>query len=88
MQWTHPSTLEALHVQPEEMGEGGTVPLLDAPNVNGAVFGFDFDNKAVVKNIFQPFLKCSLDVNCIAPEGTEKVISMMIYLKKSLLSRN
>lgn len=58
--WTFPATLAVLNV-PQD--------LLTTTNCNAAFLGFSL---AVHEPLVKPWLKCALDVNCIAPEGSSR----------------
>jgi hypothetical protein len=75
--WTHPLTLQYLGVSPD---------LLDKPNRNGAMVGFNLMYPGIPE-LLERWKQCALDVQCIAPPGSSRsnhrqdqaVLSVLVY---------
>ncbi|KAI9245028.1 hypothetical protein BY458DRAFT_529187 [Sporodiniella umbellata] len=62
--WTHPGMYDYFEANPESYARN--------PNCNGAAIGFDLDNQDVIENVIEPWYKCGLDKDCIAPPGSSR----------------
>ena len=71
--------LEFLGVTEEEKGEDGTVSLLQSRTLSGSLVGFNADDEGFMKNIFQPWLACAQNPDCIAPEGANRVFNSLLF---------
>ena len=63
-QWTHPQMFEYLGVQETDTGEGGILPLKDAPNLSGSLFGFNTDNSAVRRGRLAHLFRTCIQMHC------------------------
>lgn len=75
--WTHPETLKHLDVAPEILGKR---------NRNAAIVGFNANHDGI-KHMAERWKECALDINCIAPRGSNRsnhrqdqaVLSVLAY---------
>ncbi|RCI02636.1 hypothetical protein CU098_006949 [Rhizopus stolonifer] len=62
--WTHPGMYDYFEADPDHYARN--------PNCNGAAIGFDLANQTIIQNVIEPWYRCGLDKDCIAPPGSSR----------------
>jgi hypothetical protein len=63
-QWTHPAMFAHLGVDPDAYG--------DKPNADATLVGFNLQNPSVYDAIVEPWRRCAMVKDCIAPSGSSR----------------
>ncbi|KAL1925834.1 uncharacterized protein VTP21DRAFT_717 [Calcarisporiella thermophila] len=63
-QWVHPGMFAYYHENPGKYAKN--------PNCNGAALAFDASNTTIMDQLLRPWVACSHEHACIAPEGSSR----------------